>query len=140
MKTKEQIKNEVVSYLTNCSQHIFVKGIEEWNRVNISNGELKDFAKIFLVENGFEIYEFGKIRKMSMEDIDKMVEIYKSNSKNNIKMSIFTYPYSGNKQLRAIRSNRYIKSQIEKILSGDLVDSKEKMVEKKSFLSRILKF
>ncbi len=114
MKTKEQNKQEVINYLTKCSNHIFVKGMDEWKRVGVFKGELtKDFVKVFLTDNGFSIYEFGKIRNITMSDIDTMAESYKSNSKNQTKMSIFYNPFSGKNQLLAIKNTKYIESQIQ---------------------------
>jgi len=150
-RTPEQNKQSVIDYLTKCSRHTFVKGMEEWKKVNVLKEELKDFVKIFIKDDGFEIYEFGKVRKITNEDIDKMVEIYKSNSKNQIKMSIFFYhllsirPYSITK-LFAIRNTKYTDSRIQNILAQnktrlDRKDEKNiKITEvkpKESFFSRI---
>lgn len=142
MKTKEQNKQEVINYLTKCSKHTFVKGIEEWRRVGVSKGELtKEFVKIFVTDDGFSIYEFGKTRKITMLDIDKMVESYKSNSKNQTKMSIFYNPFSGKNQLLAIKNTRYTESQIQNLLTPKKdVEESTKLNENKGFLSRLFKF
>jgi hypothetical protein len=141
MKTTEQLKKEFINYLTKCSNHTFVKGIEEWKRVNVSKGELKDFTKVFITDDGFEIYEHGKIRKLTSESIDKMIEDYKSNAKNQIKMSIFLNYYSGNKQLRSIRNNRHIESQIQMILNKKETSPKDSKadipIEKNGFWSKL---
>lgn len=122
IRTPEQNKQSVIDYLTKCSKHTFVRGMDEWRKINVLKEELKDFVKIFIKDDGFEIYEFGKVRKITNEDIDKMVEIFKSNSKNQVKMSIFVYhlfsirPYS-NTKLFAIRNTKYTDSKIKSILN-----------------------
>lgn len=118
MKTTEQLRKEFINYLTKCTNHTFVKGIDEWRRVSINRGELKNFVKIFQKEDGFEIYEFGKVRKITYDIIDKMIQDYIGNAKNQIKMSIFSSFYSERK-LRSIRNTKYIESQIQSILSKE---------------------
>jgi hypothetical protein len=135
MKTKEQNKQEVVNYLTKCSQHIFVKGWEEWRQIFLKQKEITEFVKILVKEDGFEIYSFGKIRKLTNKDIDDLVENFKSNAKNQIKMTTFVNQYVNGPRLCAVKSNRYVKEQVDKILN-----QREDPSKKESTISKIFKF
>lgn len=97
MKTKEQIKNEVVNYLTKTCNHIFMitkSNEEHFFKVTIING---DFYEINIKNN---IYSRIKI------EIDKQILYYESNAKNVIKNNLFL-----NKGMRSIKKTNYIKNK-----------------------------
>ena len=116
MKTKEELKNEVIKYLDKCSYHIFVSGIDEWKRINMG-GEIKEFFRIKKTENGYIEIHNGRIHKLDMERIENLVEIYKSNAKNHCKMRNFHYPrYNSNmKPFLAIKKTKYVEKKCKEI-------------------------
>jgi hypothetical protein len=93
MKTQEQIKQEVVNYLTKSTNHLFLIGNDE--------------HKVILY-NDYYIRITGKF--VVVNDINKMIEYYVNNTKNVIKHSLFLSPSYGYN----IKTIPYYKSAREK--------------------------
>ena len=111
MKTNEQIKQELVKYLTKTSFHTFV----------YENGDL---FKVVKVEDKFYIINQGSLQKVKEIDIDRHMNYYNivtpggyhcNNSKFMLKRMLF-----GDKILKSVRSNRYTKESIDNTI-GTLV-------------------
>lgn len=99
MKTNEQIKQEVINYLTKTSNHTF----------SYDDGKL---FKIINKDNGFYVIDESSIYKLRPIDIDTKISYYGSNAKCVIKHSLFL-----NKKLKSIKNNRHIKDHLNSILS-----------------------
>lgn len=132
MKTTEQIKSEVVSYLNNTSKHLFVK----------ENGE---FFKVLVEGNNYIVINEDKV---TTYNIDEQISWYGANAKCVIKHNLFL-----NRKLKSIKNFKTMKekhSTIKEAIIGK-TDKNEttKLVtslltgipviteEKKSFLSKL---
>lgn len=120
MKTQEQIKQEIVSYLTKTSAHTFIKpkATTKWTkegvyyeydynefsyfRVMVQDGEF-----FYLERYGTQNYKLVKI------DIDHYIKYYGNNSKCVISNNLFL-----NKKMKSVRSNKYNLGEIEKIVES----------------------
>ena len=79
MKTKEQIKSEVLSYLTKTSKHLFKIG--------------KDLEYKIILEGDFYIIIAGDSVKVA--NIDTLINYYDNNTKCVIKHELFLIPSFG---------------------------------------------
>lgn len=93
MKTKEQIKNEVINYLKKSSMHLFMIGEKEHK---------------ILLHNDHCIYVTGD--RVRIIDIDKAIGYYKENSKSVISDMLFLIPGYGSE----VKSIPYYKAAREK--------------------------
>lgn len=75
MKTKEQIKTEVINYLNKCTKHLFVIGKKELEEHKI------------LLHRNFCISITGQ--RVWITDINKIIDNYGNNSKSVISDMIF---------------------------------------------------
>jgi hypothetical protein len=75
MKTKEQIKTEVINYLNKCTKHLFMIGVNEFKE-----------HKILLHQN-WCIYVTGD--RIRFIDIDLVIKTYGNNSKSVISDMLF---------------------------------------------------
>lgn len=132
MKTTEQIKSEVVSYLNNTSKHLFVN-------------EKGEFYKVLVEGDNYTVIEGERV---TTYNINEQVSWYGVNTKNVIKHSLFL-----NKKLKSIKSFKTIKekyARIKEVISGKTDKSEiTKLVkqeltgiptiteEKKSFISKL---
>lgn len=113
MKTQEQIKQEVVNYLTKSTNHLFeIDGLEH---------------KVLLHKN-FYIRITGE--NVIVSDIDNMIKMYGSNTKNVIKHELFLntrYSYPDFKEIKTIPYYKLAREKYGKILESikDKEDSKE---------------
>jgi len=119
MKTQEQIKQEIVSYLTKTADHTFIKrkatfkcgdsktpGYYEYDYDNFT------YFKI-MIENGefYSLENSGALGyKVSKIDIDNYIKYWGNNSKCVLSNSLFLY-----KKMKSVKSNRYHLGEIEKI-------------------------
>lgn len=78
MKTKEQIKIEVINYLNKCTKHLFLIGLEKFEEHKI------------LLHGNFCIYVTGD--RVSVIDIDQIINMYNNNSKSVISDMLFLVP------------------------------------------------
>ena len=115
MKTKEQLKLEVIAYLTKASKHTFInpKSTFIWGTTDIESRYDYDYEnftyfKIIMDGDTLNVLENNKVRKV---DIDWYINYYKNNSKCVIKNMLFL-----GKKMRAIKNNRYITEQVDNIL------------------------
>ena len=100
MKTKEEMRNEVVNYLENVSKHIFMT---------------KDGKYQTVVKKGNEHYAYkdGNLVKINPSTY---IESYGSNAKNVISHVLFpqheydsTWGYSKDSKLRSVRYTKYLR-------------------------------
>ena len=120
MKTQEQIKQEIVSYLTKTSIHTFIrpKTTFKWSQEGshyeydyneftyfkvIKNGE--DFY--YLEKNGTSNYRLNKI------DIDYYIKYWNNNAKCVISNTLFL-----DKKMKSVKSNKYHSEEIKNILES----------------------
>lgn len=120
MKTTEQIRQEVLNYLSKTANHTFQKpkATFKYGDVNTPGHYEYDYEnvtyfKIIKKDEDFFILEDNKLRKI---DIDNYIKWNKKNAKCVIKHSLFL-----NKGMRGIRNNKYVKAKIEEILNPTLV-------------------
>jgi hypothetical protein len=87
MKTKEQIKSEVVNYLKKCSGHLFkIEGGYKWSGpARYVQEEEKELKVIINGDQAFFITGDDVVKI----DIDKIIEAQGTNSKSIIKGRIF---------------------------------------------------
>lgn len=95
MKTNEQIKQDIVKYLTKASLHTFAY-------------EDNNLFKVIKVEDNFFILDQGSIIKIKLIDIDKHISYYASNSKQSMKHILFR-----SKKLKSIKNNKYVRENID---------------------------
>lgn len=113
MKTQEQIKQEVVNYLTKSTNHLFqIDGLEH---------------KVLLHKN-FYIRITGE--SVSVSDIDNMIKYYGNNTKNVIKHELFLnsrYKYPDFKEIKTIPYYKLAREKYGKVLESikDKEDAKE---------------
>lgn len=137
MKTTEQIKSEVVSYLNKTSNHLFVN-------------EKGEFYKVLVEGNNFIVIDGDRV---TVYDIDQYISWYGGNTKCVIKHRLFL-----GKKLKSIKNFKAMKEKcnlIKSAISGKtdkveinkIVNSMMTTVtivtedvtkgEKKSFISRL---
>lgn len=145
MKTTEQIKSEVVRYLINTSNHLFVTTKGEFYKVLVEGNN-------FIVING---------DKVSTYNIDEHISWYGNNTKCVIKHKLFlipsytslNYPATNSNKLKSIKnfktmrekvstiretiSGKTDKSEINKLVTSLLTGTTVTTEEKKSFLSKL---
>jgi hypothetical protein len=122
MKTQEQIKQEIVSYLMKTSAHTFIKP-----KANFKWGDFKspgyyeydydDFTyfKIMVKEGGFYSLEnSGALGyKVSKIDIDTYIKYWGNNAKCVISNNLFL-----DKKMKSVKSNKYHLDEIGKIMES----------------------
>lgn len=120
MKTTQQIKSEVVNYLKKSSNHLFQIGNDE--------------HKIILHDN-FYIRITGK--NIYIENIDKVINYYESNSKNVIKNNLFLIPRYYNLDIKTIPYYKLAREKYKNII--DSIEGKTDIHEIKYIITNILK-
>lgn len=119
MKTKEQIKIDVINYLTKTSQHIFIKPRPKfiWTvEKSYYEYDYDDFTymRVFK-ENGeffyleYTIFGYYKVNKIN---IDLYVERYSNNAKCIISNKLFL-----DRKMKSIKNNRFTRSSIDEIVN-----------------------
>jgi hypothetical protein len=104
MKTKEEIKSEVLNYLKKSSNHLF----------KIGDSEHK-----ILLEGDFYIRITGN--EIIIGNIDTIITYYDSNAKNVIKNELFLVPRYFNKPIVTIKNYKLSKkmySEISEAIKG----------------------
>jgi hypothetical protein len=94
MKTKEQIKSEVLNYLTKTTGHLFTIGKSEHK---------------ILLEGDFYIIITGD--SVSINNVDTMIGYYSSNTKCVIKHQLFLIPRYYNKEIKSIPNYKLAKEK-----------------------------
>ena len=115
MKTTEQIKQEIVNYLTKTSQHIFVKpkANYKWSQTGSQyEYDYNEFTyfKVIKVEDEFFKLENSKLTKI---DIDHYIKYYGNNAKCVLSQSLFL-----DKKMKSVKSNKYHLEEIKNILES----------------------
>lgn len=113
MKTQEQIKQEVINYLTKTSKHTFIKpkatfkwgdanrlGYYEYDYENITYFSVLDDSEKWL------IFEDNKTREL---DIEFYLKHYGANAKNVISNILFL-----NKKMKSIKRTKKVISELKK--------------------------
>lgn len=132
MKTTEQIKSEVVSYLNNTSKHLFTNEKGEFFRVIVEGNR-------FIVIDG---------TRVTIYYIDDTISVYESNTKCVIKHRLFL-----NRKFKSIKNFKTMKekisiikeaisgktdrTEITKLVISLLTGSPIISEEKKSFLGKL---
>jgi hypothetical protein len=111
MKTTEQIKQEIVNYLTKTSQHTFVKPKATYNWTQRENEyDYNEFTyfKVIKIEDEFFKLENDKLTKI---DIDNYIRYYGNNAKCVLSHNLFL-----DKKMKSVKSNKYHLGEIKNIL------------------------
>ena len=117
MKTQEQIKQEIVNYLTKTAEHTFIKPKAtfkwdkeksyyeyDYNEFTYFKVLVKDGEFFHLEKNGVGNYRMSKI------DIDYYIKYYGNNTKCVISNNLFL-----GKKMKSVKSNKYHLGEIDKI-------------------------
>lgn len=132
MKTTEQIKSEVITYLNKTSIHLFTKENGEFFKVLIEGDN-------FIIINGLKVNTYN---------INYYVSSYGANAKNVIKHLLFldrkvksikNYKTMRNKMsiIKDSISDKIDNSEINKIVTSLITGIPIVLEEKKSFISKL---
>ena len=119
MKTTEQIKQEIVNYLTKTSQHTFIKpkSTFKWKTEgSCYEYDYNDFTYFKVIKIGEEFYQLEKSSsnyKLSKIDIDNYIKYWGNNAKCVISNNLFL-----DKKMKSVKSNKYHLEQIKEILES----------------------
>ena len=124
MKTTEQIKQEIVNYLTKTSQHTFVKpkSTYKWSQTGSQyEYDYSEFTyfKIIKVEDEFFKLENNNSQntstsyKLTKIDIDNYIKYNGNNAKCVISNWLFL-----DKKMKSVKSNKYHLKEIENIFES----------------------
>ena len=101
-KTTEQIKNEIISYLTKTSHHTFMK-----------NGS---YFKVLREETDDSVvFKMLQDEKVSLIDINQYIKWYGDNAKNVIKHRLFLH-YHPDYKVIAIKSTTDVRKTINELI------------------------
>ncbi len=119
MKTQEQIKQEIVNYLTKTSAHTFIKPKStfkwakegsyyeyDYNEFTYFKIMIKDGEFYSLEKSGTQGYRVSKI------DIDNYIKYWGNNAKCVLSNNLFL-----NKKMKSVKSNTYHLGEIERIVN-----------------------
>ena len=118
MKATEQIKQEIVNYLTKTSIHTFIKPKvtfkwkQEGSHYEYDYNEFTYF-KVIKIENEFYYLESSKSNKLNKIDIDNYIKYWGNNAKCVLSNSLFL-----DKKMKSVKSNKYHLEQIKQILES----------------------
>lgn len=119
MKTVEQIKQEIVNYLTKTSIHTFIKpkATFKWKTEgSYYEYDYNDFTYFKLIKIGEDFFYLEKNNsnyKLNKIDIDIYIKYYGNNSKCVISNNLFL-----DKKMKSVKSNKYHLEQIREILES----------------------
>lgn len=129
MKTQEQIKQEIVSYLTKTSAHTFIKpkATFKWGNTTTPSYyeyDYNDFSYFKIIKVGEEFFRLEKSTggsngsfaydyKMLKIDIDNSIKHFGNNSKCVLRHSFFM-----NEKMKSVKSNNYHLGEIDKIVES----------------------
>jgi len=121
MKTQEQIKKEVITYLAKTSKHTFIKpkATFKWGNEKIPGNYEYDYNEFtyFAVmdnsekENDGEIWAILENDKTTSLDINYYIKYYGNNAKDVISKVLFQ-----NKKMKSIKSNKKVKTELKSLL------------------------
>ena len=104
MKTKDEIKTQVLSYLEKASKHLFV----------IEKDDVKTYYKI--VVSGDNYYTIKDDKMSGPTNINKMIDYYGGNTKNVIKTSLFLTQKYGGKTIKSVKYTRAFREKYADII------------------------
>jgi hypothetical protein len=117
MKTKEQIKQEIVNYLTKTSGHTFIKpkATTEWIKEGVyCEYDYSDFTYFkMMVKDG----EFFYLEKRDRNDY-KLHQINMDNYQGNNSKCVLSHGLFLNKKMKSVKSSKYHLGEINKIIEG----------------------
>lgn len=103
MKTQEQIKSEIISYLTKTSNHVFIVPKQSWSykeeKYIYNYEDYKLFKVIKINEDFYTVTSNGEKTKI---DIGYHIKYYNNNAKNVIKHQLFL-----NKKMKSIKRKKF---------------------------------
>ena len=128
MKTTEQIKSEVINYLTKTSNHLFQTTKEEFYKVLVEGDN-------YIVING---------DKVSVTNVNDMISYYGNNTKCVIKHQLFlipsytslNYPATNSNKLKSIKNFRTMREKFNKI--SEAISGKTDKTEIKNIVTNKL--
>ena len=117
MKTTEQIKQEIVNYLTKTSQHTFVKPKSnfKWGDSKTPGYyeyDYKDFTYFKVIKNEDEFFRLEN-SKLTKIDIDTYIKYYGDNAQCVLSQNLFLH-----KKMKSVKSNKYHLGEIKNILES----------------------
>lgn len=124
MKNQEQIKQEIVNYLTKTSVHTFIKpkATFKWSREeSYYEYDYNDFTYFKVIKVGEEFFQLEKSSrgsfvnsyKLNKIDIDHYIKYWGNNAKRGVRDNLFL-----NKKMKSVKSNKYHLSEIDKIIES----------------------
>jgi hypothetical protein len=122
MKTQEQIKQEIVNYLTKTAAHTFIKpkSTFKWGDSKTPGYyeyDYDDFTYFKIIIKEGEFYSLEKSGtqgyRVSKIDIDNYIKYWGNNAKCVISHNLFL-----DKKMKSVKSNSYHLGEIEKIMEG----------------------
>ena len=120
MKTQEQIKQEIISYLTKTSIHTFIKpkATFKWDKENSHyEYDYNDFTYFKVIKNGEDFFYLEKNGtfnyKLNKIDIDNYIKYWGNNAKCVISNSLFL-----DKKMKSVKNNKYHLEELKNILEG----------------------
>lgn len=119
MKTQEQIKQEIVNYLTKTSIHTFIKPKATYkysqtgSQYEYDYNEFTYFKVIKIEDEFFQLEKSGNNYKLSKIDIDTYIKYYNNNAKCVISNNLFL-----DKKMKSVKSNKYHLGEIKNILDS----------------------
>ncbi len=119
MKTVEQIKQEIVNYLTKTSIHTFIKpkATFKWKTEgSYYEYDYNDFTYFKVIKNEDEFFQLeknGNNYKLSKIDVDTYIKYYGNNAKCVISNNLFL-----DKKMKSVKSNKYHLEEIKNILES----------------------
>jgi len=128
MKTTEQIKSEVINYLTKTSNHLFQTTKEEFYKVLVEGDN-------YIVING---------DKVSVTNVNDMISYYGNNTKCVIKHQLFlipsytslNYPATNSNKLKSIKNFKTMREKFNKI--SEAISGKTDKTEIKNIVTNKL--
>ena len=115
MKTTEQIKQEIVNYLTKTSIHTFVKPKATYKRSQTGSQyeyDYEDFTYFKVIKNEDEFFRLEN-NKLTKIDIDHYIKYYGNNAKCVLSQNLFL-----DKKMKSVKSNKYHLGEIKNILES----------------------
>jgi hypothetical protein len=124
MKTTEQIKQEIVNYLTKTSIHTFVvpKATYKWSQIGSQyEYDYEDFTYFKVIKAEDEFFRLENTSgqntpttyKLTKIDIDSYIKYYGNNAKCVLSQNLFLY-----KKMKSVKSNKYHLGEIKNILEN----------------------
>ena len=116
MKTQEQIKKEVITYLAKTSKHTFIKpkATFKWGNEKIPGNyeyDYNEFTYFAVMDNTGEIWTILENDKTKSLDINYYIKYYGNNAKDVISKVLFQ-----DKKMKSIKSNKKVKTDLKLLL------------------------